>query len=62
MIEMRVRQQNRVDLAGINGEARPIAQTQLLKALEQAAIDQQSMFGTFEEIFGARDSPGPAQK
>jgi len=63
---MGVREQNRVDPMRIDREAIPIAQTQCLEALEQAAIDQQPTFGIFNEILEAgndsnskKDKPKP---
>ena len=47
---MGVREQNRVDPMRIDREAIPIALTHCLEALEQAAIDQQPMAGTLNEV------------
>ena len=58
VIEMSMREQNRIDPARVYREARPISLSQLLEALEKAAIDQQPVIGIFEEVFGPRDSPG----
>ena len=57
-----MREQNSVDPMGIHWEAFPIAQAQRLEALEQTAIDQQSMIGIFDKIFRTGNSPGPTQK
>ena len=47
VVEMGVREQNRVDPMRIDREAIPIAQTQCLEALEQAAINsRRSAFST----------------
>ena len=52
---MRVRQQHRVDRPWIDRKWRPIAQTQRLETLEQAAIDKDPMALVFKQIFGACD-------
>jgi len=62
VIEVGVREQNRVDPMGIDREAIPITQAQRLESLKQAAIDQQPMFGIFNEVFRAGDGSGPAQE
>jgi hypothetical protein len=62
VIEMRMGQQNRVDLPGIERETFPVAQAQYLEALKKPAIDQQTVIRTFNEIFGAGYGPGPAQE
>ena len=62
VIEMGVREQNRIDPMGIGREAFPIAQAQRLEALKQAAIDQQSMVGTLNEVLGAGNGSSAAQE
>ncbi len=62
VIEMGVREQNRIDPMGIDREAIPIAQPQRLEALKQAAIDQQSMVGTLNEVLGAGNGSSAAQE
>ena len=47
-------------LAGSTGKRCPVAQTELLQALEQAAIDQDPAVAIFDEVFGSGDRAGPA--
>jgi len=60
VIEMSMREQNRIDPMGVNREAIPIAQAQRLEALEQAAIDQESVVSTLDEVLGAGNGSSAA--
>ncbi len=62
MVEMGVREKNRLDPMRINREAIPIAQAQCLEALKQPAIDQKSMAGILNEVLGAGNGSSAAQE
>ena len=51
MIKVRMGQQHFIDAAGRNGKLRPIAQTELLEALKQPAIDEDIPVASGEQIF-----------
>src|ERR1051326_8915451 len=57
MLQMRVGQYHFGDARRRRWKGRPIAQTKLLEALKQAAIDQKPAAIAFEQIFGAGDGP-----
>ena len=59
---MGMRENDRINVCGRDGQGAPIAQSQLLVALEQAAIDHQSLTIVLDQIFGTGDSTGPSQK
>ncbi len=63
VVEVRVRERHGVDAAFFQARQRgPVAQPQLLVALEQAAIDQQALARMPHQKLGAGDSTGPAQE
>ncbi len=62
MIEMGMGQEHGVEARRMRPAARPVAQAQLLVALEQAAIDQKPLAVDLEKIFGAGDGADGAEK
>ena len=65
MIEMGVREDNRVDAAGGKRQRLPVAFAQFLQALEEAAVDENAHAGGVEKVFragyrarGAEESQG----
>ena len=54
VVEMGMGQDDGLDLFWVDRKRRPVAQTQLLEALKQAAIDQDAMLVRFDQIFRAR--------
>ena len=62
MIEMSVGENDGVDALGVDEERRPVAQAQLLVALEQTAIDEDALSVGFEQIFRSGDGSDGAQK
>ena len=62
VIEMRVREDDGVDRAGRDRERGPVAQPQLLEALEQAAVDENAMVAEIEQMLRAGDGAGGAEK
>jgi hypothetical protein len=62
VIEVRVRQDDRVNRGRIDRERLPVAQPQLFQPLKQAAIDENPAPVDLEKMFGARDGPGRPQK
>ena len=62
VVNVGMRQQHRLDLAGHNGQGIPVAQTQLLVALKQTAVHQQALLLVLDQVFGAGDRVSPAQK
>jgi hypothetical protein len=62
VVEVGVRQQHRMDLARHHGQGPPVAQAQLLVALEQTAVHQQGVPVMLDQEFGAGDGVGAAQK
>ncbi|KGW25396.1 hypothetical protein Y047_2766 [Burkholderia pseudomallei MSHR3016] len=55
VIEMRMREHDGVDRIGGHGQRAPVAQPQLLRALEQPAVDQDACPGVLEQILRAGD-------
>src|SRR5262249_4240445 len=55
MIDMSMRQNNRVDAAGLDGNRMPIALAQDLQALKESAIDHVMMLSEREKILGPCD-------
>ena len=53
VIEMRVRQNGRREIRGIERQRLPVAQPQFLETLEQAAIDQDFLAAGLEQVLGA---------
>ena len=62
VIEMRVREDNRPDGAGLDRERRPVLQTQRFEALKQSAIDKQIVLLVLEQEFRAGHRAGAAQE
>lgn len=62
VVQVGMGQHHGVDLVRRDGQALPIAQAQLLVALEQAAIDQQALAVVTHQILGAGDGAGAAQE
>ena len=59
---MRVGQQHRVDGFRSNRKGSTVALAQLLVALEETAIDQDSLSSRFDQVARARDRAGGAQE
>src|SRR3970282_2034915 len=62
MIQVRMRQHNRIDARRIDWEWLPIAQPKLLETLEQAAVDQDAGFAVRQQILGTGNRADAAQK
>ena len=62
MVDMRMRQQDEVDLGGRNRQGLPVALAQLFEALEQAAIDQDAAPVRLDEVFRAGHRADPAEE
>ena len=62
VIQVRVGQDERVNGGGIDRQRCPITQPQLFQPLKKPAIDEDSASVSFEEVLGARDSAGGAEK
>ena len=50
VVQMRVRQQQPLNARGRHGQRIPVAQPQLLVALEESAIDHQALAAGFQQI------------
>ena len=55
VVEVRVREQHRVDLPRLEGRARPVAQPELLEPLEHAAVDQHPRAIRLEQLLAPGD-------
>jgi len=62
MVQMGMGQHHGIDLVRRDGQRLPVAQAQLLVALEQAAIDQQALAVVAHQVLGAGDGAGAAQE
>ena len=62
VIEMRVREDHRVDALGIDRQRRPVAEPQLLQALKETAVDEHAVAAEVEQMFGAGDGAGGAEE
>jgi hypothetical protein len=62
MVQMGMREQDRIDLAGRHGQMPPIAQPQWLVTLKQTTIDQQPLVVVLDQVFKTGDGVGSAQK
>src|SRR2546428_6591704 len=62
MIQMRVREQDRIDLAGLIGERHAVADHIVRAALEHAAVDEHARPVGLEQILRARHRPCRAEK
>jgi hypothetical protein len=60
VIEVGMGQNDRVDLPGIEGKRRAIAQPQVFEALEQPAVDKDLATAGRDQVFGAGHRPGGA--
>src|SRR5256886_4455239 len=62
VVEMRVREQERVDLARLIGEGHAVADHVVRAALEHAAVDEHPRSVGLEQILRTRHRPGRAEK
>src|SRR5574338_765686 len=62
VIEMGVRENDRVDLVRCNRELGPIALAQQLEALEQTAIDENPMAACVDQMLRSGDGAGGAEE
>ena len=62
MIEVRVRQDDRVDLGRRNRQGLPVPLAQFLQALKKTAVDQYPMLTGIKKVFGAGDCARGAQE
>ncbi|MNT09656.1 hypothetical protein D3C72_1444460 [compost metagenome] len=62
MVQVRMRQHKRFDVARRNGKRRPVAQAQGFDALEQAAIQQHLPPLHLKQVPRTGDGAGSAQK
>ena len=62
VVNVRVGEDHGVDLSRIDRQRRPVAQAQLLVALEQPAVDQYPRCALLNQVFRAGDGVGSAQK
>ena len=56
VVEVGVGQDDRVHAVRRDRQRVPVAQAQLLEALEQAAVDQQGLSAAANQVFGAGDA------
>ena len=62
VVDVRMRQQHRVDRGRRHRQRRPVAQAQLLQALEQPAIDEQAPAVVFDEVLRSRHGAGGTEE
>jgi hypothetical protein len=62
VVQLRMGKHHGVNLVRRDGQWLPVAQAQQLVALEQPAVEQQAVAVVADEVFGAGDGAGPAQK
>jgi hypothetical protein len=62
VVQVRVREQHRVNAAGVEGQRLPVHLPQRLPALEQAAVDEQLVTAMFEQVLRAGHRAGCAQE
>ena len=62
MIDMRVTEDYRVDFAEVEGEGVAVAGLIFIAALHQTAFEQQAFAGRTNQVTGAGDSSGCAEK
>ena len=62
VIEMRVRQDDRLDRVSANGQRLPVALAQVLQSLKQPAIDEDAVTVHFEEMFRSSHRAGRTQE
>ena len=55
MIDVRVREHHRIDLAGVHRQGLPVHATEAPQALEHAAVDEDPRLARAEEVLRARD-------
>jgi hypothetical protein len=60
VVDVRVGEDDRVDARRIERRRRPVAQAQLLEALEEAAIDEDGGAARRDEVLRSGDRPGRA--
>ncbi len=56
MVDVRVGQHDGIDRFRLQREDIPVAQPQLLEALEQSAVDQHALAAVLQQVFRSRDS------
>ena len=61
MIQVRVRQYNRIDVLGLNDKMLPVQLAQVLQSLEKSAVDQDAGTAICDQVFVAGDGTGTAQ-
>lgn len=62
MVEMRVRQENGVNRMRSNRKRLPVPFAEFFLALEQAAVDQDSVSAGVDKVFRPGDSPSRTEK
>jgi hypothetical protein len=62
MVDMGMGEQHGIDACRIDRQRSPVAQAQLLEALEQAAIHQQPRAAELKQIFRAGDGTDAAEE
>ena len=62
VIEMGVRQNDGVDASGIDGERRPVPETELFETLKETAVDENAVLAEIEEMLRSRDRSGGAKE
>ena len=62
VVDVRMRQHHCIDVGRGQGQGLPVAQPQLLDALEQPAVDQQLAALVLEQVFRPGDSIGGAKE
>ena len=62
VVQVRVGQQHGADVVGQHRQRVAVAQAQLLVALEQTAVDQQALAVVLDQVLGAGDGAGAAEK
>ena len=57
-----MREQHGAELVGSDGERRPVAEAEVLEALEEAAVDEETVAALFEQKAGAGDRARGAEE
>ena len=62
MVQMGVRQDDRIQALGRNRKLIPVSETQILEALKQSAVEQNLLTAVFEKVFGPCDGARSTKK
>ena len=62
VVEMRVGQDDGVDVVRVDGERLPVAEAEFLESLEEPAVDEHAVTAEIEQVFRPGDRPGSSKK